>query len=155
MRISESTLSSWRTRLRKTPDWRPSRRAYALPRRIFTGDQEDQLVTRIKTRYLEDNLFYCDEDLKLDALHFYEEIRSELEERALDDPEAEKRLQTMPLSKASAPFILGFRYRNRLTLRRPLLKPRCHINELKVNTVILIRITKHVGALFLRYTQYG
>jgi hypothetical protein len=40
-------------------------------------------------RSLEENLFYCDEDSTLDALHFYEEIRSELEERALHDPEAE------------------------------------------------------------------
>jgi hypothetical protein len=51
-------------------------------------------------RYLEEKLFHCDEDFELDALHFYEEIRSELEERALDDPEADKRLQTMPLFKA-------------------------------------------------------
>jgi hypothetical protein len=117
--ISESTLSSWRTKLRKTPDWRPSRRAYALPRRIFTDGQEEQLAERIKMRYLRENLFDCDEDFKLDALHFCGEIRSELKERAFDGPEAEKGLQTMPFFKASAPFIRDFRCRNRLALRRP------------------------------------
>jgi hypothetical protein len=54
---------------------------------------------------------------------------SELEERALDDPEAKKRLQTMPLFKVSAPFIRDFPCRNRLALRRPSLKRRCHVNK--------------------------
>jgi hypothetical protein len=56
-------------------------------------------------------------------------MRNELEERALDGPEAEKRLQTMPLFKASAPFICDFRCRSRLALRKPSLKGRCHVNE--------------------------
>jgi hypothetical protein len=51
-------------------------------------------------RYLERNFFYCDADFKIDTLHFYEGIQSELEERTLDDPEAEKKLQTMPFFKA-------------------------------------------------------
>jgi hypothetical protein len=49
-RISESTLSSWRTRLGKTPDWRPSRRDYAFPHHIFTDDQEAELIERVKMR---------------------------------------------------------------------------------------------------------
>jgi hypothetical protein len=59
-----------------------------------------------------------------------------LEERALDDPEAEKRQQTMPLFKASAPIIRDFRCRNRFTLRRPSLKSRCHVNEETVTAFI-------------------
>jgi hypothetical protein len=80
-------------------------------------------------RYLEENLFYCDKDFKLDVLQFYEEIRSELEEWALDDPETEKRLPTTSRFKALAPFIRDFRCRNRLVLRRPSLKRRYHVNE--------------------------
>jgi hypothetical protein len=87
-------------------------------------------------RYLEENLFYCDEDFKLAGLHFYEEIRSELEGRAHNGPEAEKRLQTIPLFKASAPFIRDFLCRNRLALRRPSLKRRYHVNEETVTAFI-------------------
>jgi hypothetical protein len=123
--ISDSTLSQWKTKLHADPTWRPSRLAYAMPRRIFTDDQEDILVERIRMTYLDRGLYYCDEDFRHDAFRFYEEIREQLEQEAGANPQAKRRLDNLPLFKASAPFIRDFRNRHRLSLRRPALKRRC------------------------------
>ena len=122
--IPDSTLSQWKKTLHLDPSWRPSRRAYAMPRRIFTDEQEDILVDRIRRMYLDQALYYCDEDFRHDALRFYEELRNQLEQEAEVDPEAQGRLTTLPAFKASAPFISDFRARHRLSLRRPALKRR-------------------------------
>jgi hypothetical protein len=111
--------------LHTDPSWRPSRRAYGIPRRIFSDDQEEILVERIRTAYLDRGLYYCDEDFRHDAFRFYEEVREQLEQEAATNPEARRRLDTLPLFKASAPFIRDFRARHRLSLRRPALKRRC------------------------------
>jgi hypothetical protein len=125
VRISDSTLSSWRRQLQRDPSWPPSRRAYAGPRRIFTDAQEDELIRRVRAEYLDRGLYYCDEDFKLDALRFYEEIRQDLEDRALGDPQAKNMLDALPLFKASPKFIRDFRNRNRFSLRRPAFRRRC------------------------------
>jgi hypothetical protein len=115
--------------LAQNPDWRPSRRAYAGPRRIFTDAQEDQLINQIVTIYLAKGLFYCDEDFKLDARRFYQELGSELEAQAVFSKAAEEKLRMMPEFKASAHFVQDFRARHRMALRRPSLKRRRRITE--------------------------
>jgi hypothetical protein len=125
LRISDSTLFNWKKNLRTNPSWRPSRRAYAIPRRIFTEEQEDILVQRIRTSYLDHGLYYCDEDFRHDALRFYEEIHAQLKLDAATNPDAQRRLLCLPLFKATVPFIRDFRLRNRFSLRRPALKKRC------------------------------
>jgi hypothetical protein len=72
--LKVTTLSSWKRMLARDPAWRPSRDAYALPRRIFTDAQEARLLGRILGEYLYKGLFYCDEDFKIDALKFHQEI---------------------------------------------------------------------------------
>jgi hypothetical protein len=127
--IGESTLCAWKRKLGTNPAWRPSRRAYALPRRIFTDEQEDRLVDRIVTDYLSKGLFYCDEDFKLDARRFYDEICAELEEKAAFNPEDAARLHRMPDFKVSGPFIRDFRSRHGMALRRPSLRRRRRVTE--------------------------
>jgi hypothetical protein len=39
--ITRPTLSTWRQKVQGDPAWRPSRRAYAAPQRIFTDSQEE------------------------------------------------------------------------------------------------------------------
>jgi hypothetical protein len=111
--------------MQRDPNWRPSRRAYAGPQRIFTDAQEDELTGRIRARYLDEGLYYCDDDFRIDALQFYEEIRQDLEDRSLEDPPAKDRLDLLPPLKASPRFTRDFRKRNWYSLRRPAFKRRC------------------------------
>jgi hypothetical protein len=135
--IRDSTLFSWKKNLEQRPSWRPSRRAYGASRRIFSDAQEDELTRRIRTKFLDRGFYYCDEDFRLDALHFYEEIRSALEEQAQVDEEARLRLGALPLFKASNRFIADFRMRNRLSLRRPAMKRRCPVSPDKQEEFVL------------------
>jgi hypothetical protein len=135
--IRDSTLSSWKKKLESDQSWRPSRLAYRQPHRIFSDAQEDGLIRRIRTRFLDRGYYYCDEDFRLDALKFYEEIRSELEQRALVDDEARHRLERLPLFKASNRFTADFRARNRLSLRRPTLKRRCPVSKVQQEEFVL------------------
>lgn len=123
-RISDSTLSTWRRQLQKDPNWRPSRRAYAAPQRIFTDAEEDALVLKIRADFLDKGLYFCDEDFRLEAARFYEQIRQDLEDRSLVDPGARRRLDALPIFKISRHFIRDFRKRNRLSLRRACFKRR-------------------------------
>jgi hypothetical protein len=65
--ISDSTLSHWKKMLMVNSSWRPSRRASAMPRRIFSDEQEDQLIARIRRKNLDNGLYYCDEDFRLNS----------------------------------------------------------------------------------------
>jgi hypothetical protein len=127
--ICDSTLSSWKKKLEFDQSWHPSRPAYRRSRRIFTDAEEDELIRRIRTRFLDRGYYYCDEDFRLDALNFYEEIRSELEQRALVDEEARHRPDRLPLFKASNRFVADFRTCNRVSLRCPALKRHCRVSK--------------------------
>jgi hypothetical protein len=44
----------------------------------------------------------------MDALRFYEETRQDLEDQALEEPVAQRRLNSLPIFKASGKFIRYF-----------------------------------------------
>jgi hypothetical protein len=99
----------WKTMLQADLRWRSFRGAYATPRRIVMDEQEDILVQRIRKVDVDRGLCYCDEDFRLDAFRFSEEIRQQLENEARVNSEAQCRLETRPLFKASGRFIQDFR----------------------------------------------
>jgi hypothetical protein len=99
--INDSTLSHWTKLLKVDPSERPSRRANAAPRRIFTDLQDKALRQRIQTTSLDRGLHYCDEEFCHDALRFYEDIPQQFEDDARVNPEAQFRLEALPLFKAS------------------------------------------------------
>jgi hypothetical protein len=123
--ISDSTWSHWKKLLKVDPPWRPSRRAHAAVRRIFTDLQEKALLRRIEPTYLDRGRYEYDENFRHYAMSFYKEIRQQLENDAKANPEAQRQLEVLPLFKASAPFIWDFRRRSRLSLQRQSLKRRC------------------------------
>jgi hypothetical protein len=137
MQISNSTLSTWRHQVQRDPNWRPSRRAYGIPRRIFSDAQEDELIRRIRMEFLDKGLYFCDEDFRIEAFRFYEEIRQDLEDCSLTDPSAKSRLDALPVFKASNKFIRDFRKRNRLSLRRPCFKRRCPATKEQQDSFVL------------------
>jgi hypothetical protein len=101
-------LSTWRQKVQGDPAWRPSQRAYAAPQRIFTPAQEEQLIPKIRTEFLDKALYYCDEDFRIDGLRLYEEIRQDLENRALEDPVAQRRLSRLSIFRAYGEFSTRF-----------------------------------------------
>jgi hypothetical protein len=127
--IRHSTFSSWKKKLEFDQSWCPSRAAYRRPHRILTDAEEDELIRRIRTGFLDRGYDYCDEDFRLDAMNFYEEIPSELEQRGLVDEEVRHRLDRLPLFKASNRFVADFRTRNQFSFRRPTLKRRCRVSK--------------------------
>jgi hypothetical protein len=64
------TLSTWRQKVQGDPAWPPSRRADAAPQRIFTDAQEEQLMQKIRTEFLDKGLYFCDEDFRIDVFRF-------------------------------------------------------------------------------------
>jgi hypothetical protein len=108
-----------------------------MPRRIFTGEQEDQLVEKMGWEFIDEALCDCDEDFRFDALEFYEEIGYNLEERSAVDSEAQHSLEGITLLKASAPFVHEFRMYDGLALRRPALKRKCTVSKERQEEFIL------------------
>jgi hypothetical protein len=88
--------------LRTNPSWRPSSRADAKPRRIFTDAQEDALVERTRTSRLAQGHYRCNEGFRHTALRFDEKIHEQLDYEALMKPEAQHRLESLRLFKMTA-----------------------------------------------------
>jgi hypothetical protein len=97
-------------------------------------------------RFLDRGYDYGDEDFRLDALRFYGEVRSDLEQVSQVDEQARSRLERLPFFKASSRFITDVRARNRFSLRRPALKRRCRVTEETQQEFIL-----RVGRLLEEY----
>jgi hypothetical protein len=53
MQISATTLRTWAKKLARDRTWRPSHEAYELNHRVFTNEQEAELVSRIRSQFLE------------------------------------------------------------------------------------------------------
>jgi hypothetical protein len=134
--LKVTTLSCWKRMLARDPTWRPSRDAYALPHRIFTDAQEARLLGRIFCEYLYKGFFYCDEDFKIDALKFHQEIFNDLEERASYSQNDFEALAKMRDFKASDSFVHDFRARHRMALRRPSMKRRRRVTEEEMEAFI-------------------
>jgi hypothetical protein len=81
--IPDSTLDTWKRKLSLNARWRPSRKAYGRPKRIFNDFEEFLRGARIKTNFLEKGLYYCDKDLKFDAGKFSQERVVEREQGIL------------------------------------------------------------------------
>jgi hypothetical protein len=77
-----------------------------------------QTTKRNSQEFLDRRLCYCDDNSRIDALRFCEEIRQDLEHRALENPVAQNRLNTLQISKASEKFSSDFRMRCWFSLRR-------------------------------------
>ena len=125
-KIKKTTLSTWKTNLRNDISWRPSRAHYGQHLRIFSPEQEFELVERIRRDYLEPGLFYSDQDFRTDALNFYWE---QVFERCKDDPTIVLRV---PEFSCSVEFRQLFRERWRYRLRRPNMKRRPQISQEKI-----------------------
>jgi hypothetical protein len=127
--IPGSTLRTWKARLEEDRDWRPSHEAYSYAQKVFTIGEELRLVTYIQEHYLSKGLYYSDEDFRIDALAFVQNLLSEYEMRIAQGETIEcsdtKRLTTF---KCSRKFIKAFRLRHRFSLRRPNLKRRPTVN---------------------------
>jgi hypothetical protein len=103
---------------------RPSQRSDGENRRIFTDEQGDALVERFWTTYLDQGVYYCEEHFHNGALTFYAAIRKPIEFEARMNPEAEHRLESLSLFRATAPFIRYFHLWNPFSLHRPSLNGR-------------------------------
>jgi hypothetical protein len=132
--IRRSTLSTWRLNLLKNPTWRPRRSHYALAKRIFSDAQEDELAQRIAATYLSQGLFYSDADFKIDALRFYQETI--YQDEGADGELTDQEMEAISKFTASSTFIRDFRYRNRISLRRPSFKRRRKVTNAEMDKFI-------------------
>lgn len=142
--VPTSTLSTWKRKLQDNKDWVPSRDNYGQHLKIFTDEQEAELMRQIRSNYLDQGLFYSDQDFRYDAIKFYNAImkqRSELPaEQQRPWPERWKHFRCSPA------FIIGFRRRWQQSLRRPNFKRRPAATREQIEN-----FRARVNAALLRY----
>jgi hypothetical protein len=128
------TLRTWRHNLSVDDKWRPSHEAYRKAQRTFTDEEENRLVHLIRVNYLDNGLYYSDQDFKQDALQFRQMLISEMETRIRHGEAIE--IKRLTQFKCSRPFIKDFRKRHLYSLRRPSLKRRRTVNEEQITQFI-------------------
>jgi hypothetical protein len=143
--VPYDTIRTWRRMLSNDSAWRPSHDAYRVAKRIFTDEEEERLVHLIRLNYLDNGLYYSDQDFKQDALQFRQKLVSEME--ATGETIDEEHMKRLIQFKCSRPFILEFRKRHLYSLRRPSLKRRPTVNENQI-----AEFTARVKQLLKKYT---
>ena len=68
--IPESTLRGWRDHLKKDPDWTPWNNHYGEHFRIFTDEQEDELMQLARENWLDTHKLFTNDDFRDLALGF-------------------------------------------------------------------------------------
>jgi hypothetical protein len=74
--IPYTTLCTWRSNLLVDPSWRPTHASRATCR-IFTEEEEAQLISDIVNRFLDKHLYHSDEDFAVDAVRLSNRISEE------------------------------------------------------------------------------
>jgi hypothetical protein len=125
--IPRTTLDTWRTKMQIDPHWRPSADHYAEAHQAFTPDQELRLTQEIQARFLQQGLYYSDQDFRHDALRFHQRLVAEAHEAVATGrvPDLPKRFDF----ECSPCFIQAFRHRHRFALRRPSYHRRCRVTK--------------------------
>jgi hypothetical protein len=119
-----STLYTWYKIIRLAPNWRPTHKAYADAKRVFTDPEEYELLHRVHVKFLDKGLVFCDADFRLEALKFRDLVADRLEKQAETNPAVVDRWHEVLCFRASAHFAKHFRHRHVMSLRRPSLKRR-------------------------------
>jgi hypothetical protein len=150
-KVPIQTVSHWHGILSREPGWRPSRKAYGDAQRIFTDQEEWELVCRIQRRYLQPGLFLSDTVFRQEALRFRRDLVDRINARCpadarKDDQVYADRFRDLLEFKASQPFIAGFRRRHEISLRRPSFKRRPSVDADALN-----RFVERVREILVRY----
>ena len=119
--ISQSTLSTWRARVRKDPSWRPKRSNYGKHKLVFSLEEEEQLVQYMHENYIHNGLFYSDRDFYYDAIRYHNFLTEEKAKQIQTGASADLTIRNF---KCSPKFIIDFRKRWNMALRRSNLKRR-------------------------------
>ena len=138
--IADSTISRWRKNLESDPKWRPSSKHYGQHRRIFTDEEEGELIAGIQSEYLDQGLFYSDQDFKADVTQFF---RKKIETEIQKAERGEISSYVVPNFRCSPTFIQDFRHRWKKSLRRPNFKRRPKISMDQV-AVFQNRVTEAI-----------
>ncbi|OHS93796.1 hypothetical protein TRFO_13773 [Tritrichomonas foetus] len=117
--IPYTTILSWKNKILKDNNWRPNKVNFNISKRVFTDDEEIQLINMIQTEYLDKNIFFSDSDFKYKALNYYYQTLN----KGIDDSEF----------LCSPTFIADFKKRHEISLRKPHLKRRPDISQIKIN----------------------
>jgi hypothetical protein len=121
--LKYTTLQTWREHLRQWSTCPPCGDTSGDWRRVFSDAEEEALMHRIRTKYLEKRFYDFDHDFHLDAMMFSEECGQR--DRTANRAELERsRSGPMKPFLCSAQFAPDFRKRHKMSLRRPSLKRR-------------------------------
>jgi hypothetical protein len=132
--IPASTVQTWKMNVDIDPTWRPSHEAYSDTQRTFTDEEEQRLLTQVMTSFLEKGLYYSDADFKVDALQFHQHLVAEAEAEALSTGRTDPIV--VRAFKYSPPFIIDFRKRHMMSLRRPSIKRRPTTTDAQVRAFV-------------------
>jgi hypothetical protein len=135
--VPYTTLCTWRSNLLVDPNWRPSHASHATCR-VFTEEEEAQLVSDIVNRFLDKHLYYSDDDFAIDAVAFYNRISQEKCEAQINNLSMMGLPVELPIREfhCSPRFIEAFRKRHALALRRPHFKRRPAVSEEQIENFL-------------------
>jgi hypothetical protein len=114
--VPRTTLSGWKVRHDTDPLWRPWNSEWGQHLRIFTDDEEANMVEFITANYLDHGLLFTDEDFRVLAIDFYQEKWHDIDWETAN-------------FVCSRGFIHDFKERNDLTSRRGHFERRSQVTE--------------------------
>ena len=112
--IPQSTLYTWRKNFRKNPYWSPQNNDWGKCKRIFSDEEENELVTYV-TNVIEEGNIFTNEDFKEIAIEYYLSLHSNDED--------------MKPFNCSNGFIADFKNRHKFTSKRFHYKRRPNITK--------------------------
>lgn len=107
--ISINTLKDWKKKLKKDPNFSPTRPKYGISRRIFTEEEENEIADFIKEQIIRRGYFFNDDD-------FRELIMSEYIRKYKDSDDI------IPFN-ASDGYIVNFKNKHKISSKK------CHVKR--------------------------
>jgi hypothetical protein len=142
MHVPLTTIRNWYRKLKLDPEWAPWQTFRGDANRVFTIDEEENILNYITKEYFQKDLYFDDEEFRSVAFMWYfdkiDAMKTEEEHEAFIDRHQ---------FHCSNGFIYDFKKMHRLSSRRARFSRRSPVNQIKRNQWIdgINKLIKEVG----------